>query len=197
MHFPLQSDGSACNRNLFHMLRSAMFRSQAPDGRPIRLCAAAGRRHRERYRLSLLIQCLTFSLHVDLLYQSVPGFTWVFSACVSGVGYSNQPPGAGPHKDAVWEPVVPGAERRDLVSAGQQGLAVSVEGLGAHAAPRRPILRWNTHSLHMTHFTFWSTWLINTRLKNTKTKIKTECDFLWISNPPTNWQYSIIYLYIF
>lgn len=53
---------------------------------------------------------------------------------LSGVCNSDQPPGAHPHQAAVPETVVQRAYRLHPLSGGDGGLAVSVEGFGAHSA---------------------------------------------------------------
>lgn len=71
--------------------------------------------------------------HLQLLFL----FT---RSCFSGFSDSDQPPGADPHQAAVSEAVVPGADRLHPFCGGGRGLAVSLEGFGAHAAPRRALL---------------------------------------------------------
>lgn len=85
---------------------------------------------------------VTGFLMFSFVQCSVQSGSWaaLLRFCFSGFSHSDQPSGADPHQAAVSETVVQGADWLHPLCSGGWRLAVSLEGSGAHAAPRRALL---------------------------------------------------------
>lgn len=78
--------------------------------------------------------------HVSLLIKTGIWGSWqiskwkisLFLRLVSGCGICDQSSGADPHQDAVPETIVPRADGHHPLRSADRGLAVPVEGFGAH-----------------------------------------------------------------